>query len=112
MDQTLSKHQRIKRWSELSRLLREGRAVRTDFWTLRWSPNALGYPRLGVITGKRLGSAPARKRWRRLVREAFRRNKALIPKGLDLVVVPQARPKELGYAEVESKWLKMLRKLS
>lgn len=49
--------------------------------------NEWGHSRLGISIGRRIGSAPERNRRKRLVREAFRRNRERLPEGLDLVVV-------------------------
>lgn len=50
-------------------------------------------PRLGVVAGKRVGSAVTRNRAKRLLREAFRALGDKAPTGVDCVLV--ARP-ELG----------------
>jgi len=48
-----------------------------------------GWPRLGLVTGRRFGNAVARNRARRLLREAFRiASPDLAP--LDIVALPQA----------------------
>ena len=52
--------------------------------------NGLDHTRLGVSIGKKkVKLAVGRNRIKRLVREAFRLNKAAIPPGVDLVVVPR-----------------------
>jgi ribonuclease P protein component len=55
-------------------------------------PNALAYPRLGLSTSRKVGTAPRRNRIRRLLREAFRHLQHDLPTGYDLLVV--VRPHE------------------
>lgn len=53
---------------------------------------------IGLSISKRVGSAPVRNRWKRLIREAFRLQKSELPRGL-LVVV---RPKKGAAPDFES----------
>lgn len=56
--------------------------------------NRLGYPRVGITTGKKVGGAVRRNRSRRVIREAFR---PLWPRvgGYDIVFVARTRTAEL-----------------
>jgi ribonuclease P protein component len=51
--------------------------------------NGTAQSRLGISVSRRVGNAVHRNRWKRLIREAFRRQQAELPHGLDLVVRPQ-----------------------
>ena len=53
------------------------------------APNELSHCRLGLSVSKRTGNAVVRNRWKRLIREAFRKSCAELPSGFDLVVLPQ-----------------------
>jgi ribonuclease P protein component len=53
--------------------------------------NNLDHCRLGLSVSKRYGSAVARNRWKRLVREAFRACHAQLPPGIDLIVLPREK---------------------
>jgi len=52
--------------------------------------NGLDYSRIGYSIGKRMGGAVKRNRLKRLVREAYRKNKSQLPKGFDFVVIPRS----------------------
>jgi ribonuclease P protein component len=56
--------------------------------------------RLGITTAKKVGNAVTRNRTRRLVREAFRRNRALLPDGMDIVVVAKRTAAGCGAAAI------------
>lgn len=55
-------------------------------------PNGLGWPRLGLSTSRKVGTAVRRNRIRRLLREAFRHLQFDLPSGYDLLIV--IRPHE------------------
>ena len=56
---------------------------------IRGRANNLSQTRLGLSIGKRVGNAVVRNRWKRLIREAFRKQVGELPAGLDLVVRPR-----------------------
>jgi ribonuclease P protein component len=51
-------------------------------------PNGLPQGRLGLSVSRKLGHAVQRNRWKRLIREVYRRH-AAAAHGLDLVVIPR-----------------------
>ncbi len=79
---------RLRRAAEFQALHRRG-----DTWAgrealIRRLPNALGFPRLGVGAPRRYGTAPARNRFRRLAREAFRREQHALG-AFDFLLTPR-----------------------
>lgn len=59
--------------------------------------NGLPWRRLGLTVGKRNGNAVARNRIKRLLREYFRRNKALFPDSTDIVISARNGAARLNY---------------
>ena len=68
------------------------------------------HARLGVVASRKVGPAVARNRAKRLVRELFRRNPALFPPGIDMVIIVHPGTHELVYAALEAE-LRPLRPL-
>lgn len=85
---TLPRQARIRRSSEFQHILRHGRRASDGFLQLWACPGAPGNVRLGLIVGRRLGSAVRRNYLKRLIREAFRLRRHELPSGLDLLVSP------------------------
>ena len=72
--------------------------------------NKLGYPRVGITTGKKLGGAVQRSRCRRVIREAFR---SLLPcvGGYDIVFVARVRTLEFKSTQLEPIMARHLRQM-
>jgi len=47
------------------------------------------WARIGLSVSKRVGNSPMRNRWKRLIRESFRLQKAQLPLNIDIVVRPK-----------------------
>ena len=78
---------RIKGYRAFDPVMREGRANRSDWFTLYVLATASS-GRLGISLGRRYGNAVERNRIKRLIRETYRRNKHLFA-GVDIVVRPR-----------------------
>ena len=61
------------------------------------APNDLGWSRLGLSVNKRIGNAVRRNYVRRRIREAFRTQKDVLPKGLDIICVVQPKAAKRGF---------------
>ena len=59
------------------------------------------YSRIGLSISKKVGSSPTRNFWKRCIREAFRRQRTVLPIGLDVIIRPRrdARPNARAIAE-------------
>ena len=62
--------------------------------------NRLGYPRVGITTGKKIGNAVQRNRCRRVIREAYRGLVPAVQGGWDLVFVARSRTLHMKSTEV------------
>ncbi|XZE17930.1 ribonuclease P protein component [Pirellulaceae bacterium SH449] len=95
-DQSFPSKFRIKSRLDFDRVFREGVVVADNVLVLhaiprridRPDPPRLEFPRLGLSVSKRVGNAPTRNKWKRLIREAFRKQRIEFPP-LDIVVRPK-----------------------
>jgi ribonuclease P protein component len=97
---------RLRRHSEFARAQRAGRRVGTTHFTLLVAaqPPPPRAARLGVVVGRRVGTAVRRNRVKRLCRECFRNWPDLLPSGVDLVVIAHPGAQKLVLADVQAEW--------
>lgn len=73
--------------------------------------NNLGYSRLGLTVGVKLGKAVVRNRTRRRIKEAYRIHEGAFFPGYDIVVVARVRAAHSRYRELERSLLSLADKL-
>lgn len=90
--QRFLKTHRLRKRDEFQAVFVGRRTVaRDDVLLIFGRRSELSHARLGLSVSKRLGNAPARNRWKRLLREAFRLDREQLPPGVDLVIIPQQK---------------------
>jgi ribonuclease P protein component len=97
---------RLRKHGEFVRAQRSGRRVGTPHFTLLVAaqPPPPRPARLGLVVGRRVGSAVRRNRIKRLCRECFRALPELLPGGVDLVVIAREGAPDLALAQVRAEW--------
>lgn len=81
-----------------------------EFVILHIKPNQLGHPRMGITVTRRTGKAVIRNRWKRMLREVFRRNRAFFPP-FDIVVTVKKGCTLPHYRVLEKEILGIARRL-
>jgi ribonuclease P protein component len=111
--ETLPRRERLRKRGQFKAVQGRGKKLHTEHFLVfvLSQADSLAPARLGITVSKKVGGAVVRNRVKRLVREAFRRRKALFPKGLDVVFVAKQTAAASGLAEVARELEKLCRKL-
>jgi ribonuclease P protein component len=97
-NESFPKKSRLLERSQFLRVQSGGKRLQTRSLLLLSLANRLGFTRLGIAVSKKYGPSVQRNRFKRLVREVFRRNRELFPAGSDVVVVPKKVSHAIGYS--------------
>ncbi len=106
-DERFPKSLRLVSKLDFDRVFRDGHVASDSVLVVHATRGTQSCTRLGLSVSKRVGNSPQRNHWKRLIREAFRKQKQDLPQCLDIVV----RPKRGAVADY---WLvyESLRKLA
>jgi ribonuclease P protein component len=95
--QTFARSERIQRRKEYVAIQAKGLKVplREVIALVRIRQEEGSPRRLGLTVSKRIGSATQRNRVKRLLREAFRREKEALPEAIDVVLIAKQQSREM-----------------
>lgn len=101
MGEKLLATDRLKKRAEFERVQRAGRKVHSARFLILVLPrvDAETTNRLGITVTRKVANAVGRNRIKRVLREVFRKNRALFPPACDVVVVAKDRAPGLGYED-------------
>lgn len=109
-DQRLGRHRRLTRTGDFQQAYAQGR--RWDGRTMvLWLRSGEGASlRLGVVSSRRVGGAVQRNRARRLLREAYRRNRHRMAGDVDVVLVARRGILDAKWPEIVEDLLGLVRR--
>ena len=101
-DGKFPKSDHLRKTKEFDAVYRKGRSCRSSFLVLYALPNGFDRNRIGFsISSRKVRHAATRNRLRRLLREAFRRHKAFVKPGYDIVIAVTRAPAPVpGYEAI------------
>lgn len=109
-DESFSAARRIRRSGDFTTVFDRGKVAADDVLVVHATRAPEPMTKIGLSVSKRVGNAPQRNRWKRLLREAFRRNAAQLPTHLWLVVRPR-RGAAADFQAIQRSLVRLARKL-
>jgi len=101
---------RLAKQHDFKRLYRTGLKKTNRYLTVYTSPVQGRQGKVGIVAGKRLGSAVERNRIRRILRETFRTSQHQISDQTDIAIVVKSPALDLPHHELAEQLLQLLRK--
>lgn len=101
-DQRLRKAERLRLRSEFKSTERRGERKGGRSLVVYAAPNGRAWSRLGLTASRKTGNAVRRARWKRRLRDIFRRNKLRLPVGYDLVVIVRSSTKQREHPDFDA----------
>jgi len=101
---------RLKRPADFAAVFEGGKVATDSVLVIHAIRSPLADHKLGLSISKKVGNSPQRNRWKRLIREAFRKNTGQLPQSLWLVVRPR-RGAVPDFHAIEASLLRLARQL-
>ncbi len=110
VSQEFPKTDRILKRGLFRRVYEQGRKVQFRYFTAFVLATQNNGARIGITATRKIGNSVQRNRARRLVREAFRKNKWLAPNGVDIVINVKRPLVEAHYRDLEGEFITFLQR--
>ena len=110
--ETFKKRERITKRSDFTKRHPEDVVVHTPGYQFVFKPTTLPHSRLGIVVTRKDGNAVFRNRVKRVLREAFRKNKTLIQPPKDVIIIRKRRPTKPTFREAEKHFTDAVHKLA
>jgi ribonuclease P protein component len=102
--ESLPRLHRLRRRSEIKRVQDQGARFVSGAVVLMIQQNPEGLRRLGVTVSSKVGNSVVRSQVKRWFREIFRRGRALLPPGCDVVMVARAAAAKSSLKELQGQF--------
>lgn len=99
----------LKKNHQFQFVYRNGKSYANKYLVMYIMENGLDKNRIGISVSKKVGNSVIRHRVTRLIRESYRLHEGVFNSGLDIVIVARAGAAIVGYNEIESALLHLVK---
>lgn len=90
-------------------VFKNGKSRANKYLVLYVLENRLDKNRIGISVSKKVGNSVIRHRVKRLIKESYRLHENMFNSGLDIVVIARESANTIGYREMESALLHLMK---
>ncbi len=99
----------LKKNSDFKNVYTNGRSKANRYFIMYVLKNYTDVNRIGISVSKKVGNSVVRHRIKRLVKESYRLHENMFNSGLDIVVIARNGAADLGFKDVESALLHIIK---
>jgi len=107
-DHSFPKSRRLRTRRQFYRVSRAGKRLAGDWLVVCFCSNNQEDPRLGLTVSTRFGKSHERNRFKRLVRETFRKVWQDLPSGMDINIKPRSKAVHATATDIEEELLRLV----
>ncbi|MCX7951227.1 MAG: ribonuclease P protein component [Clostridiales bacterium] len=107
----MKKVERIKRNAHFRLIYKKGKSISDSNLVMYYSKNGNNLNRIGVSVSKKVGNSVVRNRYKRLIREGYRKNKSIFKQGYDIIFIARNGILKSDYHGVEKSIISLLKKV-
>ena len=99
----------LRKNTDFKNVYSKGRSKANRYLIVYAVRNGCDYNRVGISVSKKVGNSVVRHRIKRLIKESYRLHEEMFNSGLDIVVIARSGAADLGFHDVESALLHLLK---
>jgi len=106
----MKKIERIKKNAHFRLIYKKGKSISDSNLVMYCVKNGKDYNRIGVSVSKKVGKSVVRNRYKRLIKESFRKNKSIFKQGYDIIFIARVGILKCKYRDVEKSVIGLMKK--
>lgn len=111
MGETLGPLERIRKKKDFFLLYKKGKRYRGRYFNFIYLSSASELSRMAVVVSKKTGNAVKRNKIKRRMRSLFRRNKDLLNKPLDIIIIAKKEICEATWPQIKQEYIVALKSI-
>lgn len=111
MSETFYPQERIRKKRDFLFLYKKGNRYKGKYFNLIYLSNDLNFSRMAVVVSRKIGNAVQRNKIKRRMRSLFRRNKPLLEKPFDILIIAKKGILEVTWTTLKTYYIEAVKSI-